>query len=531
MKILECKMVSDSKLDGKCAVCSIESKLKCSNCSQVYYCSANHQKQDWKNHKPRCHPFLIESNEKFGRYLIASRDIRAGEIILKEAALVCGPSQITGPVCVGCMKGLTAADHLECERCGWPICQRECQNSPEHAGECELTAARGSKIKIQHFVAPHPSYQCLAALRCMLLKEKKPEKWERFIQLESHDSERLGTPQWRSDLECIAKFIPRFFKREEWSEEEILKVTGILQINGHEIPLSEPPYVAVYDYGSLVEHSCYPNVTKSISDKGELIFWTVNPIKKGTNLSICYSDALWGTSSRQNHLQQTKLFKCECVRCKDVTEMGTMYSAIKCNKKDCTGLALPNSLETWGCDWKCRTCGETIDKAYVADINDRAGTDLAVMQKNDVENCFKYLHHYSKWLPNCHYYLAEVRIVLSQLIGSNSPEELQSLDNNSLNKKIEFCRESLELYKILAPAEARGLGLLHFNLHAALAELGRRASAEDTDFCTNCLEESMKHVEQAVNLLQHEPKVLSEGHMYAQAKVNLDTLKLLLKGP
>lgn len=88
----------------------------------------------------------IEHNEKFGRYLVASRNIKASEVVLRESCLVCGPNQISGPVCVGCMKGLQANDYLECERCGWPVCQRICQNSPEHRGECELTVARGSKV-------------------------------------------------------------------------------------------------------------------------------------------------------------------------------------------------------------------------------------------------------------------------------------------------------------------------------------------------------------------------------------------------
>ncbi|CAD7088383.1 unnamed protein product [Hermetia illucens] len=522
-------MVSNgSSASDKCVVCGVESKSKCSNCGQAYYCSVEHQKQDWKNHKLQCHPFKIEHNEKFGRYLVASRNIKASEVVLRESCLVCGPNQISGPVCVGCMKGLQANDYLECERCGWPVCQRICQNSPEHRGECELTVARGSKIKIHHFVAPHPQYQCLSILRCMLLREKDPSKFQRLMQLESHDNQRKGSEQWISDREGIAKFIPRFFKMDNWTEDEIMQLTGILQINGHEVPLSEPPYVAIYDLASLVEHSCFPNLSKSFTKKGDVIFWAAVDIKKGTNLSICYSDALWGTASRQNHLLETKLFKCECVRCKDVTELGTKYSAIKCNRNDCPGLALPLSLEQWSGDWRCDTCQHALDKSYISDILDRAGTDLSVMKKNSTEDCFKYLQHYSKWLPPQHHHLAEVKVVLAQLIGAGGPEVIQTLDDASLDKKISFCRETLNLYEKLAPAEARVLGLLHFEMHAALAERGRRASPGNPDMCQSALEESLKHAEEVVKLLQHEPKILSEGQICAQAKINRDSLKLVL---
>lgn len=290
--------------------------------------------------------------------MVACRDIKPGEIVLKESPLVKGPSQVTCPVCVNCLQGLIESDlekRQECEKCGWPVCEN-CigKQSIDHRDECELTAARGSKFYLQHYFNPHPTYQCMIVLRCLLLKDSAPEKWKKLSRLESHSDERRGTMQWRNDREGIAKFIPRFFKCDNrWTEDEILDVAGIVQINGHEIPLTDPPHVAIYDLASLIEHSCAPNLTKSFTVKGDLTFWSPNAIKKGEHLSICYSDALWGTDNRQNHLLQTKMFKCECVRCQDVTELGTFYSAIKCNREpvNCSGLAMPKSLNEWDQDW------------------------------------------------------------------------------------------------------------------------------------------------------------------------------------
>lgn len=295
----------------------------------------------------------IASNERFGRYLIASRDIKAGEIIIKEAPLIAGPSQITCPVCVGCLTGLTKETMtMECERCGWPVCSRRCQDRAQHRYECALTVARGSKVSLQHYFSPHPTYQCMATLRCLLLKQHEPEKWAKLMQLESHCDKRRGSVQWRNDREGVAKFIPRFFKCNTWTEEEILRIAGIVQVNGHEVPLTDPSYVAIYHFASLIEHSCLPNLTKSFTSKGELMFWTTQNIRAGDHLSICYSDALWGTANRQHHLMQTKMFKCECVRCLDVTEVGTFYSAVKCKlSPECSGMMLPKCLDTWDKSW------------------------------------------------------------------------------------------------------------------------------------------------------------------------------------
>lgn len=129
-----------------CPVCNEPATKRCSGCSAMYYCSVDHQKQDWKNHKNVCHPFKICSDERFGRYLVATKDIKAGEVVLKESPLVQGPAQITAPVCVGCLQGLVEKKFLECERCGWPVCRRECQDRPGHQAECKFTIARGSKV-------------------------------------------------------------------------------------------------------------------------------------------------------------------------------------------------------------------------------------------------------------------------------------------------------------------------------------------------------------------------------------------------
>ena len=36
---------------GKCALCGKEATKRCSRCKKTWYCTAEHQKQDWKLHK------------------------------------------------------------------------------------------------------------------------------------------------------------------------------------------------------------------------------------------------------------------------------------------------------------------------------------------------------------------------------------------------------------------------------------------------------------------------------------------------
>lgn len=307
-----------------------------------------------------------------------------------------GPSQITYPVCISCLRGLDECDlneKQECHRCGWPLC-KECihitNSKPSSHVECDITINRGSKFTLQHFFNPHPTYQCITTLRCLLLKETTPDKWQKLLRLESHCDVRRGSLQWLNDREGTAKFIGRFFKCPgRWDEDEILKVAGIVQINGHEVPLTEPAHVAIYDLASFIEHSCAPNLTKSFTSKADLVLWAPNAIKKGEHLSICYSDALWGTANRQNHLQQTKMFQCDCLRCNDITEFGTNFSAVKCNGSDCSGLLLPEASNKWNAPWQCNVCRERVESTYVDHILEKASKDSDAMDKSDENECIK----------------------------------------------------------------------------------------------------------------------------------------------
>lgn len=57
-------MSSAEKIEHKiidcCFVCKELSSLKCSNCVKIFYCSAKHQRQDWKRHKRECRPFEVD---------------------------------------------------------------------------------------------------------------------------------------------------------------------------------------------------------------------------------------------------------------------------------------------------------------------------------------------------------------------------------------------------------------------------------------------------------------------------------------
>lgn len=115
----------------------------------------------------------------------------------------------------------------------------------------------------------------------------------------------------------------------------------------------------------MMEHSCQPNCYFIFDHNNgfKISIIAGKIINKDEHLKIMYSNMLWGTTLRQEHLQMTKHFICKCDRCKDPTEFGTYINGLKCMGIDeisitsCkNGIQLPENPLNQNSDWKCNIC-------------------------------------------------------------------------------------------------------------------------------------------------------------------------------
>lgn len=85
----------------------------------------------------------IAEDPTVGRYVAANVDLSEWQVALVERPLIRGPSQITAPVCLGCLKSVTADTATRCHRCGWPMCSDpKCPDDEWHKAECDWTVNR-----------------------------------------------------------------------------------------------------------------------------------------------------------------------------------------------------------------------------------------------------------------------------------------------------------------------------------------------------------------------------------------------------
>jgi len=123
-----CSPKSSTKTSSSnCEVCSSTSGLlKCAGCRKVCYCTKDHQKSHWKQHKSSCFPAIIKENDVLNRHLVTTKDFAQGDLIFREKPLVSGPNIHEDlPVCLSCYN-LVETGYC-CSKCKWSVCSPDCE--------------------------------------------------------------------------------------------------------------------------------------------------------------------------------------------------------------------------------------------------------------------------------------------------------------------------------------------------------------------------------------------------------------------
>lgn len=125
---------------------------------------------------------------------------------------------------------------------------------------------------------------------------------------------------------------------------------------------------------------------------------------------------------------------------------------------DCPGYVLPPSFLEQSQNgklpnWICNKCGRTTSSHHVQEVLDRIGQDLSEMKKGDSKVAKDFIKTYEKYLHSNHYYLTDVKLALSQLIGHEDESGLPGVGDEDLELKARLCQSITNLAKCLAPGK------------------------------------------------------------------------------
>lgn len=225
--------------------------------------------------------------------MVATKSLKAGDVILKEFPLTVAPGSLSQRVCFACHKHFSKG--YMCRQCRSPICNNTCKMSLEHQKECGLLqriaesiestkSAKSAKSVAASAEVPVNVAVFAMPLRCLLMRLEQPDKWNNFIQMEAHMQVRRQMPTWSFVERRIAPHLLAVLKdlMPDVDTELIQRVCGILDVNSFEIrtetdalrqPESDIPTPLLtsqevlrgsYYQAALMAHSCLANAQISI---------------------------------------------------------------------------------------------------------------------------------------------------------------------------------------------------------------------------------------------------------------------------
>ena len=296
-------------------------------------------------------PYKIESNSIEGRFLVSTRDIKAGEVILHEYPITTAPNFTTAPVCLGCYKSVCGQKGYKCSKCNWPLCGKSCEKAKDHISECDYFVA--NKIKIKSFSQKNEidlKYDAIAVLRVLLKKETNSVEYECFDQLESHYDEWTKDNDWLEGHDEVIKTLTKVFKVMA-SKEDILRIFGVFYTNDFSTIVDSGEESAnkvrlCYSMVAMCSNDCLPNTWRTIGNTDNGFKHEVTSrrkIAKGEKITLAYEDIFLPTLLRRKDLKHGKKFLCRCKRCQSVDELGSFAGSIPCGS--CDGKLIPENEE------------------------------------------------------------------------------------------------------------------------------------------------------------------------------------------
>lgn len=297
---------------------------------------------------------LRVSNNGCGVFAI--RDIEPNELLFGDKPLIVGPTgnKDEPVVCAVCFKLIEndLNSFLCAGNCGLIICGRE-NCIKQHENECKL---------LQKWKPKTPNNLSFIITKAMLVIRSLflSDEMKKFLELMQKNYKTN-----RSEIYFDHEF--EQFPEDKETIAYLSAASAAIDTNAFKVlyrssSAGDICVRGLYPFMGLINHNCLPNTRHDVDENLVSHVYAAQPIKKDEQISISYSQLLWGTSSRLMHMMVTKQFLCTCNRCKDPTEYSTYLSAIRCQDTNCSGYLLLIEPINFQSDAKCNLCERVCER-------------------------------------------------------------------------------------------------------------------------------------------------------------------------
>jgi len=517
-----------------CYLCNCEiedsfGEFSCSNHEETrHFCGELHFSYH-KHDTDTCLPWSIFSSPQYGRYLVASRDIQPGELILKEDCICWGPNhELEECVCVECLNLIPDYEQEKvrwCENCKLPLCLNHCQSHPTHDIECKIVASYRSKENCDNddFTS---WYSIIEIIRCQhLLKSRKDIK-SLLSNLMDHNSERISQPDVYIEpyKETLKKAVDGL---QIGTKEEILQIIGYFDVNSIAVRGRDGPYRGrgLYPVASLMNHSCICN-TRNIITGINLECRACVTIPAGAPITTHYVSPLLDVGTRRSRLREKWFFECNCFRCYDPSENGSYTSGMKCQLCD-DGYCLPDVENGW---FHCDKCGNSVPEfqaQMMIKMWDPIVQAMGSFESAGIEEKLNLIKQLENTFHPNHSMILELKLsIVNKMCKDKKGVLCTNLED--LDTKIELCVSLLNVLDVVYPGRSKYRGLvLHEIAETALTRAGILCNdnkIDQVEFNAK-LKQILEYLDDGEKCLEHDRKNSMENEVYKNMQKTKETCK------
>lgn len=304
-----------------------------------------------------------EGDPARGRYVLATRDLAAGDCVFIEEAPLAQTvhDNFCALVCHCCFAPLAdegAVTHDDtvhgCSTChGVRYCSFACASTmaETHLGECEFVSQLGS-AGVRADTATLRLY-----LRLLMRVVADPSALEKVEKMRDHydDCGEERQEKLLAQADGLLGIMLPASTCTRGGLDSIRVARLIDRVHVSAFAIGDPAGVAYgtglyVEAGSLFNHSCSPSACVSFVGR-RLRIHMLRDLKKGDEISIAYTELYAGREERQAALRANKGFTCRCIRCESPPTVDAQLESWRCQASGCNvGCVPPGEL-------KCAACG------------------------------------------------------------------------------------------------------------------------------------------------------------------------------
>ncbi|CAA6664907.1 unnamed protein product [Spirodela intermedia] len=395
-----------------------------------------------------------------GRGLLTLRDFSPGEVVIQQEPYASKPKfSSNGSSCDGCF----ALHNLKrCSACqmAW-YCGSSCQKSEWKLHQLECKAL--SKLNNERRKMLTPSI-CLM-LRLLLKRKLQKDKVIHSTATDSYDLVEALVSHM-SDLHekqlvlyaQIANLVNLVLPELEINIKEVTEIFSKLACNAHTICDSElkPLGTGLYPVISIINHSCLPNAVLVFEGRVAVVR-AIEPIVKGTEVSISYIDTAATTRKRQKDLNEQYFFTCGCTACVKDVKASAVLEGYCCKDRTCDGFLLYDSGNRV---FICQLCGLSRENQEIKKLEketkvlvDKASRSLSSNNYYEANTFFTKIEEYQ--IELCHSFSIDLLRTRESLLKIH-------MELKDWNKALTYCRLTISVYERLYPAIHPLCGLQHY---------------------------------------------------------------------